>query len=152
MVLDDSVHPHEFEQFPQNSPNHPVIFGALRLAAPLGLTRLLGFCKQTAAKPDCSRFVTTLLKGLGSVKETYAQAGNTGPFGNMPLIVLAHDPEIGLDKKKRDPNLETAWSNWQQDLASLSTNSHLLVVKGCGHEIQTEKPDVVIKAIHDLVF
>lgn len=152
MVLDDSVHPREFEQFPQNFPHHPVIFGALRLTAPLGLTRLLGFCKQTAAKPDCARFVTSLLKGLRSVKETYVEAGNTGPFGNMPLIVLAHDPDIGLDKKKRDPNLETAWSNWQQDLADLSTNSHPIVVKGCGHEIQTEKPDVVIKAIHDLVY
>ena len=151
MVLDDSVHPREYDEFPENYPNHPVIFAALRMGAPLGLPRLLGMCKQTAALPDCARFVTTIMKELMVVKATYEQAKNTGPFGNLPLIVLAHDPEIGLDKKKRDPKLEAAWSRWQQDLTRLSTNSRLIVVKSCGHEIQTEKPEVVSDAIHHLV-
>lgn len=151
MVLDDSVHPHEYDEFPENYPHHPVIFTALRMGAPLGLPRLLGMCKQTAARPDCGQFVSTLLKGLEAVRTTYEQAKNTGPFGNLPLVVLAHDPAVGLDKKKRDPKLEAAWSRWQQDLAGLSTNSRLIVVKGCGHEIQTEKPEVMSDAVHHLV-
>lgn len=152
MVLDDSVHPREYDEFPENYPHHPVIFSALRFGAPLGVPRLLGMCKQTAAKPDCGRFVNTLLKSLDGVKTTYAQAANAGPLGDLPLVVLAHDPVVGLDKKKKDPKLEAAWSRWQQDLAGLSTNSQLIVVKGCGHEIQTEKPEVVINAIKGIIF
>jgi pimeloyl-ACP methyl ester carboxylesterase len=152
MVLDDSVHPHEYDEFPENDPHHPVIFTALRLGAALGVPRLLGMCKQTAAKPDCGRFVNTLLKSLDTAKTAYAQAGKTGPFGSLPLVVLAHDPAVGLDKKKKDPKLEAAWSRWQEDLARLSTNSRLIVVRGCGHEIQTERPDVVVEAIRDIIF
>jgi len=150
IVLDDSVHPRELEQFPAHFPDHPLIFGALRLGSYVGVPRLLGFCKQSAARPDCGRFVATLLKNLDAVKLTYTQARSIRSLGNMPLMVLAHDPEIGLDKK-RNPELELAWSKWQQDLASLSARSRLMVVKGCGHEIQTEKPDALISAVHDLI-
>jgi pimeloyl-ACP methyl ester carboxylesterase len=151
MVLDDSVHPREYDEFPENYPHHPVIFGALRMGAPLGVPRLLGMCKQTAAKPDCGQFVNNVLKEINVVKTTYAQAANAGPFGNLPLVVLAHDPAVGLEKKKKDPKLEAAWSRWQENLAGLSTNSRLIVVKGCGHEIQTEKPEVVVEAIRSVV-
>lgn len=150
MLLDDSVHPVEFDQFPSHFPNHPVLFGALRLTAPLGVPRLIHSCKQSAAKPDCARFVQTLLKGLYDVKTSYLQARSLGPL-NVPLIVLSHDPDIGLDKKKRDQELETAWSNWQQDLAGLSPTSQLIVVKGSGHEIQTDNPSVVTDAIRQLI-
>lgn len=147
MVLDDSVHPKEFEQFPSHFPHHPVIFTVLRMTAPLGLPRLLHFCKQSAARPDCSRFVGTLLGELDDVKTSYQQAATLGPLRDMPLSVLAHDPAVGLDKKHPDADLERAWSDWQQDLSRLSTRSSLLVVKGCSHEIQTERPEVVAAAI-----
>jgi pimeloyl-ACP methyl ester carboxylesterase len=150
MLLDDSVHPVEFDQFPAHFPNHPFLFGALRLTAPFGVPRLIHSCKQSAAKPDCARFVQTLLKGLDDVKTSYLQARNLGPL-NVPLIVLAHDPDIGLDKRKRDQELETAWSKWQQDLAGLSATSQLIVVKGCGHEIQTDNPGMVTDAIRQLL-
>ena len=57
--------------------------------------------------------------------------------------MLAHDPAAGLSGE-RDEEFEKAWSQWQQDLSHLSTNSSLAVAEGSGHEIQTEQPQLVI--------
>ena len=151
LVLEDSVHPDEFKQFPSHFPNHPIIFAALRITAPLGTARLFHLgCRQTAAHPDCSKFVVTLMKLVDVVKTSYAQAGASGELGDLPLIVIAHNPKVGLEKI-RDDQEEIAWTQWQIDLTHLSSNSKLIVVQGVGHEIQTDKPQIVVNAIKDLV-
>lgn len=146
MVLDDSVHPDELREFPSHFPHHPLLFGALRLTAPLGIPRLIHFCKQTGARPDCSRFVRTVLGNLSDTEKSYAEVSLLGGLGSTPLVVLAHDPAVGLDKRT-NASLETSWSKWQTQLSKLSSNSVLIVVKGAGHEIQTEQPAVVADAI-----
>jgi pimeloyl-ACP methyl ester carboxylesterase len=151
LVLEDSVHPDEFKQFPSHFPNHPIAFAILRFTAPLGSARLLNMgCRQTAAHPDCSKFVVNLMKQVDVVKTSYAQAGASRSLGSLPLTVIAHDPKVGLEKI-RDDQEENAWSQWQEELAHLSSNSNLIVAPGVGHEIQTDKPEIVVNAIEHLV-
>lgn len=150
MVLDDSVHPDELQRFPSHFPRHSFLFGVLRFTARFGVPRLLHFCKQTGAKPDCARFVSALLRGLPAVEKSYAEVGQLGTLRDLPLIVLSHDPAEGLDKHTT-PELEAAWMQWQKDLSRLSSNSSLLVVRGAGHEIQTERPDIVAESIANVV-
>lgn len=150
MVLDESVHPDELREFPSHFPHRPLLFGALRLVAPIGIPRLLHFCKQTGAKPDCSRFVRTVLGGFGDIEKSYAEVALFDGLGELPLAVLAHDPAVGLDKRTT-PELEAAWSRWQTQLSQLSSNSLLLIVKGAGHEIQSQQPTVVADTIAKVV-
>ena len=62
------------------------------------------------------------------------------PLGGMPLIVLSAG--------KNDGNLHR---QLQADLARLSTNSRLEVVADSDHEIHLFRPDVVIRAVNDVV-
>lgn len=151
LVLDDSVHPDEFKEFPSHFPNHPVVFAALRLTAPFGSARLLHVgCRQTGAHPDCAKFVVTVMRQMSVPETSYAQAAATGSLGALPMMVIAHDPQVGLAKPK-DNQVETAWMRWQADLAHLSSNSSLVVANGVGHEIQTDRPEIVVNAIERLV-
>lgn len=150
LLLDDSVHPDECLEFPPQCAGHPLIFGMVRLASPLGLTRVLPFCHQSGARPDCAKYVGAVLRGFDATRTSHLQVKQTNSYGNLPLVVLAHDPKTGLDKK-RDDVREAAWTKWQVELSRLSANSSLIVVPGVGHEIQLEKPDVVIDAIDRLL-
>lgn len=79
-------------------------------------------------------------------------------LGDVPLIVLAHGPNSeqtramwsGLPDDVMN-KLEQVWQDLQKELASLSSNSTLVVATKAGHFIQADEPQVVIDAILDLV-
>jgi pimeloyl-ACP methyl ester carboxylesterase len=151
LVLVDSVHPDEFKRFPSHVPNHPIPFAVLRVTAPLGAARLFHFgCRQTGAHPDCSKFVVNLIRQVETIPTSYAQANSSGSLGGLPLIVITHDPQVGLGKPK-DEQEEDAWTRWQVELSHLSSHSSLLIANGAGHEIERDKPEVVANAIQRLI-
>lgn len=151
LVLEDSVHPNELKEFPTHSPNHPVLFAALRLTAPFGAARLLHVgCRQSGAHPDCSKFVVNLMRQMSVLPTSYAEASDVASLGRLPVTVITHDPRVGLSKVRNEQE-EQAWSRWQKDLTQLSSHSTLVVVSGVGHEIQTEKPETVVNEIERLV-
>jgi pimeloyl-ACP methyl ester carboxylesterase len=144
VVLDDSVHPDEVAKIPDHFPRSQALARILRLTAPLGLPRFFGWCNSTAACPDCVKYTNTVLAEYDEYPESHAQAAAVSPnLGNKPLVVVAHDPAVGLSGQ-RDDAFENAWTTWQQDLARRSTNSSLIIAAGIGHEIQTDQPQLVI--------
>jgi pimeloyl-ACP methyl ester carboxylesterase len=147
VVFDDSVHPEEIAQFPDNFPRSPVLARLLRLTAPLGLPRFFGWCDRTAACPDCGKYTNAVLAEYDEYPESHEQAAAAATnLGNKPLAVLAHDPAVGLSGQ-RDDAFEKAWTVWQQELARRSTNSQVTIATGIGHEIQTDQPQLVINTI-----
>jgi len=75
-------------------------------------------------------------------------------LGNKPLVVLTHDPKAlkpGGLVSQWESLTEPIWQQLQVDLATISTNSKHIVVDQAGHNIQFEKPDVVVEAILDVV-
>jgi pimeloyl-ACP methyl ester carboxylesterase len=50
-----------------------------------------------------------------------------------------------------DQQFQSAWTELQQDLLRLSSNSSQIVATGSGHYVQVDRPDLVINAIHTLV-
>ncbi|HET9743732.1 MAG TPA: alpha/beta hydrolase [Terriglobales bacterium] len=150
LVLEDSVSPDECDTFPTQCPDRPFLFGAVEFASNFGLTRVLPFCHQTGARPDCAKYIHAVLEQAKYTKESHEQAKQIRNYGALPVLVLAHDPKIGLDKPP-DPMHEIAWTKWQQQLAHLSSDSTLIVVPGVGHEIQTQRPEMVVHAIEALI-
>ena len=57
----------------------------------------------------------------------------------------------GLVPKQWEELAEPVWQQLQAQLTTLSTNSMQLIVGQAGHNIQFEKPQVVIDAILDVV-
>jgi pimeloyl-ACP methyl ester carboxylesterase len=74
---------------------------------------------------------------------------------DKPLIVLSHDPKTithgGLVPPQWEELTEPVWQQLQAQLAALSTNSKHIVVDHAGHNIQFEQPQVVVKAILEVI-
>ena len=69
-----------------------------------------------------------------------------GQLGALPLVVIRagkHEPGFYV--------LEPAWEQAQQELAGLSTDSQIIVAADSGHNVQLQQPDLVVKAIQDIV-
>jgi pimeloyl-ACP methyl ester carboxylesterase len=144
LVFDDSVNPEETVQFPHRFESASWQRCLGRLGVRLGL--LGQVCHQTAACPDCVKFGDTLAQLGSHYNESESEVRYHDSYGNMPLFVLEHDPTVGL-AGKRDEAFEKAWVEWQKEFATRSTTSKLEIASGVGHEIQTQKPQMVIDAV-----
>ena len=79
------------------------------------------------------------------VAESNEQVRRAGPFPNVPLTIIAatdHGPFF----KDWEPTL----MRLQRRLATLSPRADLIIAEGSGHEIQSDRPDMVIDAIRRL--
>ena len=160
MILVDASHPDQENRFPrelkdmEGSWRRETEFIAYTM--PFGVPRLLGLCDEGPIDraADCNwRTARERLAEIRAFPESAVQAASTGPFGDMPLAVLSHDP----DKPSSDlpPDLATVvnreWQKMQQELARLSTRGTQMVAKGSAHYIQIDRPDVVIDAVRSVV-
>ena len=162
MVLVDSSHPDQEERFPPEAKKLAAasyyVIRAMQITLPIGLPRLLA---SRAAPPEvrseycavfCRRqFLAAVRAEAAAQKESSAQVRTLGTLGNLPLIVLSHDP----DKMRFPGNLtepvNREWARMQEELAHLSSNGSHLVVKGSGHDIQIDHPEAVVDAIREVV-
>jgi pimeloyl-ACP methyl ester carboxylesterase len=160
MVLVDASHPDQENRFPAELKNMEGSWHReaqfIAYTMPFGVPRLLGLCDEGAIDraADCNGHTARerLAEVLG-FPESAAQTAATGPFGDLPLAVLSHDP----DKPSNDlpPDLAKSvnilWESMQEDLAHLSTRGTQTVAKNSGHYIQMDRPDVVVEAIRNVV-
>jgi len=80
---------------------------------------------------------------------------NTGPLGDMPLIVLSHDPQVndfgGFFSPPDLVKAERAWMEMQDELRRLSSRSQWTVAKGSNHWIQVYRPELVVASVQEIV-
>ena len=78
-----------------------------------------------------------------------------GSFGDMPLIVLSHDPQVndfgGFFSPADLIKAERTWSEMQEELKPLSSRSKRIVAKGSPHWIQIHRPELVAAAVQEIV-
>ena len=133
----------------------------LQLTAPFGLPRWRGWC--TGGKEplpsikgafNCqSRVYRAHYEQWSVFPESAEEIRKLGSLRDLPLVVISRDP----NGKQRDPNKsapsdgEQRWQRHQQDMAQLSSNSTFMVAEGSGHSVPKERPDVVIKAVRQVV-
>ena len=148
MVLVDADHPNRYMKSP--SPLEELRFLFYRMAAPIGVARLLGGCP--VGPPRCSQYVDTLWAMWSSRAESAAQARARGTLGTIPLAVIAHDPQFYPKVDGRAERQQFEYTHlWQQlELARLSPNSTFAIAKNTGHQIPTEGPEVVVHTIERL--
>jgi pimeloyl-ACP methyl ester carboxylesterase len=74
----------------------------------------------------------------------------------VPLIVLQQGralperPELGLTATAI-PQVTALWRSLQKDLASRSPSGELRTAQRSGHFIQTDQPELVVRAVHDVL-
>jgi len=160
MVLVDASHPDQENRLPAELKN--LEGSALReeefleYTMPFGLPRLIGLCESDPAQraAECNfhtgRKIVAELKAVG---ESSAQTAATPSLGDMPLVVLSHDPEKPSSEFAPDlaKPVNDAWEKMQEEMAHLSTRGAQTIVKNSAHYIQIDQPQVVIDAVQGVV-
>ncbi len=160
MVLVDASHPDQENRFPPELKNLEGSWGReaefLEYTMPLGIPRLLGLCDEDVVEraAQCNfHHAHESVAEMKALPQSAALTAATGPFGDMPLAVLSHDPDKPVNELPADlakPTSE-AWEKMQEELAHLSTRGAQTIAKGTSHYIQLDRPDLVIEAIRNVV-
>jgi len=160
MVLVDASHPEQENRFPPELKNMEGSWHReaefIAYTMPFGIPRLLGLCDEGAIDraADCNGHTATeRMAEIQAFPESAVQAALTGPFGDLPLVVLSHDPDKFSNDLPPDlaKSVNQLWETMQEDLAYLSTRGAQTVAKNSGHYIQIDRPDVVIDAVRRIV-
>jgi pimeloyl-ACP methyl ester carboxylesterase len=174
MVLVDSVHPDMHHRPPFNvaapSTIASIYYRFMPWSVLLGVPRILGWCRQNFTFPnqpkqwaDLVPEATAQYCRLRSLRAEQAQVtdedgsfpATTGPFGDMPLIVLSHDPAVndfgGFFSPADLVKAERVWMEMQGELRTLSSKSKWIVAKGSPHWIQIHRPELVAAEVQEIV-
>jgi pimeloyl-ACP methyl ester carboxylesterase len=174
LVFVDSVHPDIHHRPPFNVAAQSSIanfyYRVLPWTVPLGLPRILGWCRNNFTFPnqpkEWDKFVPEAAGQycrLQSWRAEQAQVtdengsffANIGLLGDMPLIVLSHDPQVndfgGFFSPADLIKAERAWMEMQGELRTLSSRSKWIVAKGSPHWIQIHRPELVTAEVQEIV-
>ena len=75
-----------------------------------------------------------------------------GSLGNLPLHVISRDPD--RRPGSNDPTFSSREQHWlklQRQLLQLSSNATHTIATDSGHDVMTDRPDVVVEAIRKMV-
>lgn len=98
------------------------------------------------------------MKEAAALNDIFAQAGKLRTLGDRPLVVLTGTeryPEsmlkaTGMTRDEAD-RMQSVWKELNTDEASWSTRSRHELVPDSGHYIQDKRPDLVIRAVREVV-
>jgi pimeloyl-ACP methyl ester carboxylesterase len=175
LVFVDASHPDQIERFRQVIGNaideEPLITRIPPLLADvgarIGIVRLMNLCSpipnapQLAEQASCAYIPQTAsanLQASQSFKTTLANATHFRKLGDRPLVVLTAMQQIkpedlktlGLSKEQ-GKKFQASWRELQDDEATWSSHSRHEIVTDSSHYIQFDRPDVVIKAVREVV-
>jgi pimeloyl-ACP methyl ester carboxylesterase len=180
MVFVGSVHPDIHHRPPFNfaaqSTITNVYYRVIPWTVPLGVPRILGWCRNNFTFPNQPKEWARLVPEasaqycrlqswraeMGQVTdmaqitdEDGSLAATMGLFGDMPLVVLSHDPQVndfgGFFSPADLIKAERSWSEMQEELKPLSSRSKRIVAKGSPHWIQIHRPELVAAAVQEIV-
>lgn len=141
----------------------PVWVEALLMKATFsaGIPRLLGQCSRTLsgfdahaskleAEDGCHLQVGAVAAELDSFDRSSEETIHTGPYGDLPVLIFSHDP-AKTPFVKNPPTLaadmETYWTQMQENLKRLSSRSKRIIAKGSGHAIQIDRADLIEREV-----
>jgi pimeloyl-ACP methyl ester carboxylesterase len=160
VVLVDSSHPQQQKRFPPalNALDATWLREQefIEFTMPFGIPRFIGFCGNDAVvrAVECNfHDVREGVAELQAISESAAQTAATGLLGDIPLVVLSHDPDMPQPDLPEDLVKPTnhAWEQMQEELTHLSTGGKQIIAKNSGHYIQLDRPGLVIEAVHSVV-
>jgi pimeloyl-ACP methyl ester carboxylesterase len=160
LILVDSSHPEQQKRLPPAINDLDASWlreqEFFEFTMPFGLPRLMGFCGNDDAvrAADCNfHSARESVAELKSISQSSAETANSGSLGDIPLVVLSHDPSMPQPDLPEDLVKPTndAWQQMQEELTQLSTMGKHVTAKNSGHYIQLDRPELVVDAVHSVV-
>jgi pimeloyl-ACP methyl ester carboxylesterase len=162
MVLVDSPHEQTIQRMPPQPSNQANLDRLMRnyYLAQIGWLRLNGEIEQQYAdaqpEEDRKRLISIFQKshtyrtlvdeGVG-LEQDFARRVTPPKLGDLPVIVIA-------EGKPRHPYMQENLAKWhelQRELANLSTDGRFVVASNSAHFIHRSEPEVILKAVSDVV-
>jgi pimeloyl-ACP methyl ester carboxylesterase len=175
LVFVDASHPNQFEQLRKVNDKFadlgiankipPLLvdtlsrIGFIRLITALGLPlkRIPPIVISTTT-PYVPQSASSVLKELQAINTTLANANHFRQLGDRPIIVLTgtqppspEELKVMQMSKAQERAINAVWQKLQQDMATWSSHSRHQLVNDASHYIQFDRPDVVIKALREVV-
>jgi pimeloyl-ACP methyl ester carboxylesterase len=175
LVFVDASHPDQIEPMQKIGisldPIPPMLILLSEVLARIGVVRLMSMVMpQGNTIPNAPPLVNqvlaaylpqnvgSFLKGLQSNDGEITAAGNFRKLGDRPLVVLTATQKSSPEElqaagmsQAQEIQMQTLWNQLQADLATWSTHSRHEIVPDASHAIQFDRPDVVIKAVREVV-
>ncbi len=74
-----------------------------------------------------------------------------------PFVIIGRDPNYSIEQMNKGGlpyeeaiKLEDVWQKLIQEQLMLSQNSRYILAQNAGHGIESDRPDIIIHAIHSL--
>ncbi len=99
-------------------------------------------------------YYSTLADESDGLIETLEQVRHSGSLGTLPLVVVTATGPIWWPEMPGQVNpakFRKMWLELQQNLTTLSTNSHQVFADQSSHFIQFDQPDLVTNAVRQLI-
>jgi pimeloyl-ACP methyl ester carboxylesterase len=165
LVFVDSSTPTQFQRLPAEL-RGVEDFTWDKLFLPFGITRLRGHCGVTdpstpELRPelewhDCrlGAFATTEREEQ-DFPQSCNEAGDTGPFGDLPILIFSQDPALHFGESPFPvatmQRAATTWNTLQEELKTLSPRSRRIIARGSTHYIQIIRPELVLREVKRLI-
>jgi pimeloyl-ACP methyl ester carboxylesterase len=172
IVLIDGAHEDQMERFPPELSPRATLAGfadqlrqlaragrrgeplAELMPLPSAFSDPLAAAYREATSPTPDRLETAAAE-FESLEESQAQvrALSKTSLGDIPLVALRHGvtqpmPGVPAEVNQR---YEAAWEQMQDELAARSNVGRVVVAEGAGHMTHHDRPDLVVKAIRELL-
>src|SRR4029077_14484997 len=121
-----------------------------------GLARVMGRCRVNLPKEmlayrdwfqaDACRVTAAMevQREVDAFETSGAEVEQTGKLGDLPIVIISQDPNRSASNAQ-DRSDQQTWNSLQESLKDLSQRSRRIIAKGSGHNIQIDRPDVVIQ-------
>ncbi len=167
LALIDSSHPRQFERLPRPGLRsrrvRTATAVALDYATPLAVRRLRRSLSREPPRDAQAALALSSRSRRAEAKELLAfdaicrdAAMIAGGLGDLPLAVVTSSERVpslpqGSQAQRERSIFYPAWLALQEELAALSANSVHVVAENAGHLMHKDDPDLVVRAITDLV-
>lgn len=176
MVLLDAVHEDRLARGPAEEAKMlreiiqvmPLLYGVQKAWTVTGIPALLpaSVDNSLSLPPDTMRMYQSVMKAhpryvsgvsaeVAALEDYYTEVSAAGisDLGDLPLIVISHGEPVAYAGIPPETNqlFETAWQQFQAELAAQSTRGQLIIAAHSGHNIQLEQPELVVEAIVEVV-
>ena len=122
---------------------------SLAALATLGLHRPAGECApepgmdeptgKRFAQLECGKLLNSIWVEYNSEPKSEAETMNTGPYGDLPVLIISRDTKLAGQTQGLTPKLAaemlTLWDQEQEGLKRLSTRSRRIIATGSSHPI-----------------
>jgi pimeloyl-ACP methyl ester carboxylesterase len=165
MVFVDASSPDQNKRFPKPLKGDMPNFAWQKWSTIFGIARATGDCTQVVPGLEFERgfiyannckisVVDTNIAEMKDIDRSSDETRHTGPFGNLPILVLTEDPQSLIDMKLPPPytsdfkkKIAVAWEAMQEDLKHLSTNDRRIIAKGSTHFVEVDRADLVDREV-----